>query len=161
MSGNISVSECPQDTDQLRSLNVRRCEHGCWKMLVTTLVLTWWVLTSSRRQHHEQDLRDGSFCSGMGRTRLGSRICPTYGIQPNTIYSGADGKFESAPDTAVLHLDIASQQDTSKAAYDKVAAAATSVRTVLRNNGIEPKAGGDCRTIQCSRSTIGKIPSAK
>lgn len=65
---------------------------------------------------------------------------PTYGIQTNTIYAGADGKFESAPDTAVLHLDIASQQDTSKEAYDKVAAAAASVRTVLRNNGIEPKA---------------------
>jgi uncharacterized protein len=65
---------------------------------------------------------------------------PVYGIQPNTIYAGADGKFESAPDTAVLHLDIASQQDTSKEAYDKVAAAAASVRTVLRNNGIEPKA---------------------
>jgi len=64
---------------------------------------------------------------------------PTYGIQPNTIYSGADGKFESAPDTAVLQMEIASQQDTSKAAYDKVAAAATSVRNVLRNNGIEPK----------------------
>ena len=65
---------------------------------------------------------------------------PTYGIQTNTIYAGSDGKFESAPDTAVLHLDIASQQDTSKDAYDKVAAAAASVRTVLRNNGIEPKA---------------------
>lgn len=64
---------------------------------------------------------------------------PTYGIHPNTIYAGADGKFESAPDTAVLHMDIASQQDTSKAAYDKVAAAATSVRTVLHNNGIEPR----------------------
>jgi uncharacterized protein len=64
---------------------------------------------------------------------------PTYGIQPNTIYAGADGKFESAPDTAVLHMDIASQQDTSKAAYDKVAAAAASVRSVLHNNGIEPK----------------------
>jgi uncharacterized protein YggE len=64
---------------------------------------------------------------------------PTYGIQVNTIYAGADGKFESAPDTAVLHMDIASQQETSKAAYDKVAAAADNVRTVLRNNGIEPK----------------------
>ncbi len=63
---------------------------------------------------------------------------PTYTIQPNTIYAGADGKFESAPDTAVLHLDIASQQDTSKAAYDKVATAATSVRGVLKANGIDP-----------------------
>jgi len=31
--------------------------------------------------------------------------------QPNTIFSGADGKFEAAPDTAVMNLDISSQQD--------------------------------------------------
>src|SRR6266849_6447417 len=58
----------------------------------------------------------------------------------NTIYAGADGKFESAPDTAVLRLDIAAQQDTSRAAYDKAAAAAESVRQVLKANGIDPKA---------------------
>ncbi len=57
----------------------------------------------------------------------------------NTIYAGADGKFESAPDTAVLRLDIAAQQDTSRAAYDKAAAAAESVRQVLKANGIDPK----------------------
>jgi uncharacterized protein YggE len=59
--------------------------------------------------------------------------------QPNTIFSGADGKFEAAPDTAEVHLDISSQQDTSRAAYDKVAAAAEQVRAVLRKNGIDPK----------------------
>jgi len=74
-------------------------------------------------------------CAGMAL----AQNAPTYGIQVNTIYAGADGKFESAPDTAILHMDIASQQDTSKAAYDKVATAAASVRTVLQNNGIEPK----------------------
>src|SRR5690349_10892610 len=58
----------------------------------------------------------------------------------NTIYAGADGKFEAAPDTAVLHLDVAAQQDTSRAAYDKAAAAAESVRQVLKSNGIDPKA---------------------
>jgi uncharacterized protein YggE len=61
-------------------------------------------------------------------------------ILMNTIYAGADGKFESAPDTAVLRLDIATQQDTSRAAYDKAAAAAESVRQVLKSNGIDPKA---------------------
>jgi uncharacterized protein YggE len=60
--------------------------------------------------------------------------------QPNTIFAGADGKFEAAPDTAEVHLDISSQQDTSRAAYDKVAAAAEQVRAVLRKNGIDPKA---------------------
>jgi uncharacterized protein len=60
--------------------------------------------------------------------------------QPNTIFAGADGKFEAAPDTAEVHLDISSQQDTSRAAYDKVAAAAEQIRAVLRKNGIDPKA---------------------
>lgn len=64
---------------------------------------------------------------------------PTATIQVNTIFAGADGKFEAAPDTAVFHLDISSQQDSSRAAYDKVAAAADQVRAVLRKNGIDPK----------------------
>jgi uncharacterized protein YggE len=64
----------------------------------------------------------------------------TATVLVNTIYAGADGKFESAPDTAVLRLDVAAQQDTSRAAYDKAAAAAESVRQVLRANGIDPKA---------------------
>jgi len=58
----------------------------------------------------------------------------------NTIYAGGDGKFESAPDTAIFRLDISTQQDTSRAAYDRAAAAAESVRQVLRSNGIDPKA---------------------
>ncbi len=64
---------------------------------------------------------------------------PVTTIQPNTIFAGADGKFEAAPDTAVLQMEISSQQDTSRAAYDKVAAAAEQVREVLRKNGIDPK----------------------
>ena len=44
-------------------------------------------------------------------------------IQLNTIYAGADGKFEAAPDTAVIRMDIASQQDSSRAAYDHAALA--------------------------------------
>ena len=56
------------------------------------------------------------------------------------ISAGADGKFESAPDTALLQFDLASQQDTARAAYDKVAAAAERVRQVLKNNGIDAKA---------------------
>ncbi|HJT54444.1 MAG TPA: SIMPL domain-containing protein [Candidatus Angelobacter sp.] len=64
---------------------------------------------------------------------------PVATAQPNTIFAGADGKFEANPDTAVLRLDISSQQDTSRAAYDKVAAAAEQLRGVLRRNGIDPK----------------------
>jgi uncharacterized protein YggE len=61
-------------------------------------------------------------------------------IQINTIYAGADGKFEAAPDTAVIRMDIASQQDTSRAAYDHAAVAVDHVRQVLKSNGIDLKA---------------------
>lgn len=60
-------------------------------------------------------------------------------IQFNTIYAGADGKFEAAPDTALVRMDIAAQQDSSRAAYDRAAAAAKRVREVLTANGIDPK----------------------
>jgi uncharacterized protein YggE len=60
-------------------------------------------------------------------------------IQLNTIYAGADGKFEAAPDTALVRMDIAAQQDSSRAAYDRAAAAAKRVREVLTANGIDPK----------------------
>jgi uncharacterized protein YggE len=60
-------------------------------------------------------------------------------IQLNTIYAGADGKFEAAPDTAVVRMDIASQQDTSRAAYNKAAAAVDHIRQVLRSAGIDVK----------------------
>lgn len=68
-----------------------------------------------------------------------AQTAPVATVQPNTIFAGADGKFEAAPDTAVLHLDVSAQQDTSKAAYDKVAAAAEQVREVMRKNGIDPR----------------------
>jgi hypothetical protein len=61
-------------------------------------------------------------------------------VQLNTIYAGADGKFEAAPDTAVIRMDIASQQDTSRAAYDHAAIAVDHVRQVLTSNGIDLKA---------------------
>jgi uncharacterized protein len=60
-------------------------------------------------------------------------------IQLNTIYAGADGKFEATPDTALVRMDIAAQQDTSRAAYDHAAAAAKRVREILTANGIDPK----------------------
>jgi uncharacterized protein YggE len=65
---------------------------------------------------------------------------PTVTAQPNTVYVGADGKFEAAPDTAVLRMDIATQQDSARAAYDKVSAAAEQVRKALRDNGVDAKA---------------------
>jgi uncharacterized protein YggE len=70
-----------------------------------------------------------------------AQVSPTpAAIQLNTIYAGADGKFEAAPDTAVIRMDIASQQDTSRAAYDHTALAVDHVRQVLKSNGIDLKA---------------------
>jgi hypothetical protein len=60
-------------------------------------------------------------------------------IQLNSIYAGADGKYEAAPDTAVIRMDIASQQDTSRAAYDRAANAVDRVRQVLKSNAIDVK----------------------
>jgi uncharacterized protein YggE len=60
-------------------------------------------------------------------------------IQLNSIYAGSDGKYDAAPDTAVIRMDIASQQDTSRAAYDRAAIAVDRVRQVLKSNGIDVK----------------------
>jgi uncharacterized protein YggE len=68
-----------------------------------------------------------------------AQMTGTPQLQLNTIYAGADGKFEAAPDTAVLRFNIAAQQDTSRAAYEKASIAADHVRQVLRDNGIDPK----------------------
>ncbi|HKW75565.1 MAG TPA: SIMPL domain-containing protein [Terriglobales bacterium] len=73
-------------------------------------------------------------------TIASAQTIPTVTAQPNTIYVGADGKYEAAPDTAVLRMDIATQQDTARAAYDKVAAGAEQVRKALRDNGVDAKA---------------------
>ena len=65
---------------------------------------------------------------------------PTANAQPNTIFAGADGKFETAPDTAVLQFNVLAQEGTSRAAYDKAAQSTEQVRQILRANGIDPKA---------------------
>src|SRR5207302_3127077 len=54
-------------------------------------------------------------------------------------YACADGNSDAAPDTAVIRMDIASQQDTSRAAYDHAAIAVDHVRQVLKSNGIDVK----------------------
>ena len=65
---------------------------------------------------------------------------PTVTAQPNTVYVGADGKFETAPDTALLQFNISAQEDSAKAAYDRASKNAEQIRQILRSNGIEPKA---------------------
>jgi len=65
---------------------------------------------------------------------------PTVTALPNTVYVGADGKFETAPDTAVIQFNVSVQEDTAKKAYDLASKNVEQVRQVLRDNGIEPKA---------------------
>lgn len=65
---------------------------------------------------------------------------PTLNAPPNTVYVGADGKFEAAPDTAVIQFNISVQEDSSQAAYEHESREVEQVRQILRNNGIEPKA---------------------
>src|SRR6266446_6941399 len=64
---------------------------------------------------------------------------PTLTALPNTVFVGADGKFETAPDTALIQFNISAQADTAKAAYEQASKAAETTRQVLRANGIDPK----------------------
>jgi uncharacterized protein len=65
---------------------------------------------------------------------------PTVNAQANTVFVGADGKFEAAPDTALLQFNVSVQDETSQAAYQKASKDVEQVRQVLRTNGIDPKA---------------------
>ncbi len=64
---------------------------------------------------------------------------PTVTAQPNSVFVGADGKFEANPDTAVMQFNISAQEATSREAYDHASKSAEQVRQILRSNGIEPK----------------------
>ena len=75
----------------------------------------------------------------LSTARVWGQEHPTVASQPNTIFVGADGRFESPPDTAVVQFNISAQEDTSHAAFDRASKAAEQVRQILRTNGIEPK----------------------
>jgi uncharacterized protein YggE len=64
---------------------------------------------------------------------------PTVTAQMNTVYVSADGKFESAPDTALIQFNIAAQESSPRAAYDRAAQETEQVRQIMRSNGVDPK----------------------
>lgn len=64
---------------------------------------------------------------------------PTVAAQPDTVYVGADGKFESGPDTAVIQFNVSVQEDTSQAAYQHASREVEQVRQVMHANGVDPK----------------------
>jgi uncharacterized protein len=63
----------------------------------------------------------------------------TFTPQPNTVWIGADGKFESEPDTALVQFNISAQEEKQQDAYDRATRAAEQVRQLLHSNGIDPK----------------------
>jgi uncharacterized protein YggE len=73
-------------------------------------------------------------------TAVFSQDHPTVNAQANTVYVGAEGKFESAPDTAQIQFNVSVQDDTSQAAFQRASKNVEQVRQVLRANGIDPKA---------------------
>ena len=68
---------------------------------------------------------------------LGQEMPRTF--EPNTIYVGADGKFEADPDTAVISFNIGAQEPVLKDAYARAQKAAEQIRQTLTANGIDPK----------------------
>jgi len=78
-------------------------------------------------------------CAVLVLSALLSAQSPTLNALPNTIFVGADGKFETAPDTALIQFNISAQANTAKDAYDQAAKQAEATRQVLRANGIDPK----------------------
>lgn len=65
---------------------------------------------------------------------------PAVTALPNTVYVGADGKFEVAPDTAELQMNVSAQESSSQAAYQIASKNVEQVRQILRANGLDPKA---------------------
>ena len=64
---------------------------------------------------------------------------PTVTAQPNTIFVGADGKFEANPDTALVQFNISAQEESSRAAYDRASKAGEQIRQNVA--GIAPLHG--------------------
>ncbi len=62
-----------------------------------------------------------------------------HGLIANTVFVGADGKFEADPDTVLVQFNIAAQNETLQAASDRAKQAAEQVRELLRKNGLDPK----------------------
>jgi uncharacterized protein len=80
-----------------------------------------------------------TLCAVFVLSALSIAQSPTLNPMPNTIFVGADGKFETAPDTALIQFNISAQADSAKDAYDQTAKQAEATRQVLRANGIDPK----------------------
>jgi uncharacterized protein YggE len=80
------------------------------------------------------------FCVVLALSTCSLAQSSAFSAQPNTVVVGADGKFETAPDTALIQFNISAQADNAKDAYDQASKQAEATRQVLRANSIDPKA---------------------
>jgi len=64
---------------------------------------------------------------------------PTVAAPANSLYVGADGKYESAPDTALFQFNISVQEENTQKAYQHASEAAGQVRQLLKSNQIDPQ----------------------
>jgi len=64
---------------------------------------------------------------------------PTVAAPANSLYVGADGKYEAAPDTALFQFNISVQESKAQAAYQRASEAAEQVRQLLKSNQIDPR----------------------
>jgi len=55
-----------------------------------------------------------------------------------TLWSGSEGKFESAPDTALVQFSISLQQARLQDAYAQARESAARIRQIIRDNGLAP-----------------------
>lgn len=60
-------------------------------------------------------------------------------VTANTLWAGGNGKFESAPDTALVQFSVSVQQAELKAAYAQAQDSTENIRKTLRENGLDPK----------------------
>lgn len=64
---------------------------------------------------------------------------PTVSAPANSVFVGADGKYEGAPDTALFQFNISVQEESPQAAYRRASQAAEQVRQLLKSNQIDPQ----------------------
>ncbi len=64
---------------------------------------------------------------------------PAVTAQANSVYVGADGRYEASPDTAQIQMNISVQDDSPQSAYQRAQKNAEQVRQVLRANGLDVK----------------------
>jgi uncharacterized protein len=80
-----------------------------------------------------------ALCAVLALSAVSLAQAPSITPLPNTIFVGADGKFETAPDTALIQFNISAQADNAKDAYEQASKQADATRQVLRSNSIDPK----------------------